>query len=98
MAALSPAERQRYDSLRPRVLNALDDVQELPVGFRLRLGGAISIADVAEWMDMEHRCCAFLDIDLSVRGDGTRQIEMGGSTAIKEFLKEEFSAFRRARR
>jgi hypothetical protein len=43
---------------------------------------------------MEHRCCAFLDINLSLERNGTTWIEIGGSAAIKAFLKQEFSAFR----
>ena len=96
MSALSSAERQRYDSLRPRVLQALDQVQEMPTAFRLRIGSSVAIADAAEWIEMEHRCCAFLDITLSLRGDGTTWVEIGGTAAIKAFLKEEFGAFRTA--
>jgi len=47
--ALFPAERQRYDSLRPRVLKAIDHVQEAPTGFRLRLGNSASGADAVDW-------------------------------------------------
>lgn len=96
ISALSSAERQRYDSLRPRVLQAPDEVQEMPTAFRLRIGSSVAIADAAEWIEMEHRCCAFLDITLSLRGDGTTWVEIGGSAAIKAFLKEEFGAFRTA--
>jgi hypothetical protein len=98
MTALSAAQRDRYNVLRPRVLNAVDRRQETPTAFRLRIGGAPSIADVAEWIEMEHRCCAFLDIDLSLKADGTTWIEIGGNAAIKSFLLEEFSAFRGAQR
>lgn len=42
---------------------------------------------------MEHRCCAFLDMDLSLRADGSTWIQLGGSAAIKEFLNEEFRSF-----
>ena len=62
----------------------------------MRIGSSASVAEIAEWMEMERRCCAFLDIELSLKADGTTWIEMGGSTAIKAFLKEEFSAFRSA--
>ena len=93
MTALSVAERQRYDSLRPRVLNAVDHIQQTPTGFLLRVGSAASVPEVAEWMAMEQRCCAFLYIDLSLRADGTTRIQIGGRAAIKEFLKEEFSGF-----
>lgn len=85
MTALSAAERQRYNSLRPRVLEALDHVEEMPTGFLLRIGGSVSVAEVAEWAEMEHRCCAFLDIDLSLRADGTTWVQLGGSAAIKSF-------------
>jgi len=97
MTALSADERRRYDVLRPRVLEALEHADETVSGFRLRIGGAVSIHDVAEWLEMEHRCCAFLDILLALKGDGTRWIEMGGSPAIKTFLKEEFRAFQVSR-
>lgn len=96
MTALSAAERHRYDALRPRVLNALDGVEETPTSFRLRIGASGPIAEVAEWMQLEHRCCAFLDITLSLNGDGTSWIEIGGSAAMKAFLREEFGAFRSA--
>ena len=96
MTALTATERHRYDSLRPRVLKALDNVQQTRTGFRVRIGSSASVAEIAEWMEMERRCCAFLDIELSLKADGTTWIEMGGSTAIEAFLKEEFSAFRSA--
>ncbi len=96
MTALSAVERQRYDSLRPRVLKAIDFVQETPAGFRLRLGRSASIEEAAGWIEMEHRCCAFLDIDLSLKADGTTWVQIGGSSAIKAFLNEEFRAFRGA--
>lgn len=94
MTALSADERREYDVLRPRVLDSLEDVHETVNGFGLRIGSAVSIRDVAQWLEMEHRCCRFLDIVLALKGDGTTWIEMGGSPAIKAFLKEEFRAFR----
>lgn len=96
MSVLSPAGRQRYDSLRPRVLGAVNRVEETPIGFRLEIGSDVSTADVAEWVDMEHRCCPFLDFNLSLGSDGTTRLEMGGNRAIKAFLKEEFRSFRGA--
>jgi hypothetical protein len=78
------------------VLDGVEHVQETPVGFRLRVGSSASITDVAAWMEMERRCCTFLNINLSLNADGTTWLDIGGSAAIKEFLKEEFSAFRGA--
>ena len=96
MTALSPAERQRYDSVRSRVLGAVDYVQETPISFRVRIDSSASVAEAAEWLEMEHRCCAFLDIDLSLNAGGTTWIQTGGSAVIEAFLNEEFSTFGRA--
>src|SRR5690348_9698653 len=65
MMALSTAERHRYDSLRPRVLKAIDDVQEHRLGFvsvsatprRLQtplIGSRWNIAVVPFWTSTFH--------------------------------------------
>jgi len=94
MRALSTAERERYDVLRPRVLSAVKQIQEMPTRFSLRIGSSVPMADVAEWVEMERRCCAFLDINVSLRSDNTMWIEIGGTAAIKAFVKEEFGVSR----
>ena len=90
MTALSRDERQCYDLLRPRVLAAVDSVAETAHSFQLRLTSAITAQDVAEWMALEHRCCPFLTITFTIRPDDTCWVELGGSAAIKEFLRDEF--------
>lgn len=94
MTALSIAERRRYDELRPHVLSRIEEVRQTPTGFQMRIGSSARVGDIAEWIEMERRCCAFLDIRLALNNDGTTWVELGGSVAIKEFLEEEFSAFR----
>ena len=96
MTALSAAERRRYDALRPRVLSGIEEVRETPTSIQVRIGGSTPVAEIAEWIEMEHRCCAFLDITLALKGDGTTWIELGGSVAIKKFLHEEFSGMPRS--
>lgn len=84
MTALSATERHRYNSLRRRVLEALEGAQETRTGFLLRMDTSVSFSEVAEWAEME----------LLLRADGATWIQIGGSAAIEAFLKEEFSAFR----
>jgi hypothetical protein len=95
MTALSAAERQRYDTLRQLVLKAVRDVGSTAIGFCLRVDGTVSAANIAEWMTLEHRCCPFLTLRLALAEDGT-WVEMGGSAAIKEFLRDEFSTLAKA--
>ena len=96
MTALSTAERRRYDTLRQRLLNDVDEVRSTATSFRLRLRREASPSDVAEWMALEHRCCPFLTLQLALKDDGTTWIDIGGSAAIKAFLEDEFKAFVRA--
>jgi len=91
MTALSREERQRYDSLRSRVVGAVESVTSTPQFFQLRLGSGVTTQDVAEWMALEHRCCPFLTTAITIRPDGTRWVELGGSAAIKDFLHQEFN-------
>ena len=92
MSALSRDERQRYDLLRSRVVAAVHSAATTDNSFQFRLRSAVTAQDVAEWMALEHRCCPFLNIALTIRPDDTRWVELGGSAAIKGFLREEFSS------
>src|SRR5262249_2876959 len=93
MTALSASERSRYDILRRFVLEGVEEVRSTAIGFQLRLRHGGAIAEGAEWMSLEHRCCPFLTLQLALKGDGTTWIDVGGSGAIKTFLEDEFSAF-----
>ena len=94
MTALSPDERRRYDAVRALVLNDIEEVRGTATGFRLRLGRrSASTRDVAEWMALEHRCCPFLTLQLTLKDDETTWIDLGGSAQIKGVLYDEFKAF-----
>jgi len=90
MAALSAAERDRYDVLRRAVISAVQDVTGTATAFHLRMGESISLPETAEWMALEHRCCPFLNLEMAIKDDGTRWIGIGGNEAIKAFVADEF--------
>src|SRR5262245_40811995 len=92
MSALAPDERRRYDALRSRILSSVKDATSTPTSFRLHMDDSVSLPDIAEWVSLEHRCCPFLNIAVVLQPDRTRWVELGGSVAIKEFLRSEFSA------
>src|SRR5262245_13947840 len=96
MTALSLVERRRYDTLRRLVLDAVHEVRSTATAFRLRLGADALPSDVAEWMALEHRCCPFLTLQLALKDDGTTWVDIGGTTAIKAFLEDEFKSFVRS--
>lgn len=93
MSALAPGERRRYDDLRGRIGGSIREAIPENSSLRLRLDDSISLPDVAEWVTLEHRCCPFLNISVAVQGDDTHWVEIGGTGAIRDFVREEFAAF-----
>ena len=90
LTAFSADERDRYDALRAGVIAAIAQVVELPNGFRSRLGHDVTAGEVGEWMSMEQRCCAFLDIGLRLDAGGTMWLELTGRPGVKSLLESEF--------
>ena len=80
LQALNRAERDRHELLSERLGAAVVHVRELSNGYELALdlsrlpkdarGAAFCVAEVAEWVDLEARCCPFLDFAIGVRGRG----------------------------
>jgi len=69
---------------------AIEQVVELPNGFRSRLGHGVTAGEVGEWMSMEQRCCAFLDLYLRLEEGGTVWLELTGRPGVKALIKSEF--------
>jgi hypothetical protein len=94
MTAFTPDDRRRYDALRARVMAAIDDVIELPNGYRARLGSGASVGETAEWISLEQRCCPFIEMTLQLNEGGAVWIELTGRPGVKEILASEFAVFR----
>lgn len=91
MTALTADERRRYDELRSRLTKGITRVESTATSFRLQIGDAVPLADIAEWLGLERRCCPFLTITIAAQPDDRVWVELGGSAAIKEFLREELA-------
>jgi hypothetical protein len=101
--ALSPAERGRHQKLTALLERAVVGVRELPGGYELALdlsrlpadakGDPVCVVEIAEWVDLEARCCPFLDFGIAVRGKGAGSVALAltGGPGVKDFLKMEFS-------
>ncbi len=108
--ALSPAERARHEKLTALLQRAVVQTRELPDGWELALdlsrlpadahGNPVCVVEIAEWVDLEARCCPFLDFRLEVRGKGSRSVALAltGAPGVKEFLKTELALVSGGRR
>ena len=102
--ALSSAQRARHQKLTAMLQRAVVGTRELPDGWELALdlsrlpadaqGDPVCVVEIAEWVDLEARCCPFLDFALGVRGQsaGTLSLALTGGPGVKEFLRMEFAA------
>lgn len=98
--ALSPSERDRHQRLAEALRRAVTETSELPTGYGLTLdlsrlsadakGLPFCVVEVAEWVDLESRCCPFLDFEISLRDKGRHvTLRLTGGQNVKTFLREE---------
>ena len=99
--ALTSAQRARHRQLSESLAKAVVGSRELSGGYELELdlsrlpadakGDPYCIVEVAEWVDLEARCCPFLDFGIGVRGvGGAIRLSLSGGPGVKEFLRMAF--------
>ena len=105
LTALSPAQRERHEALTEMIWKAVVGQTELPNGYEVTLdlsrlpkdrqGSPFCVVEVAQWVDLEARCCPFLDFGIDVQGKGgVVKLRLSGGANVKAFLKEELSGLR----
>ncbi|HSS45291.1 MAG TPA: hypothetical protein VLO07_08120 [Thermoanaerobaculia bacterium] len=105
--ALTGPQRDRYQLLSERLRSAVVERVELTNGYELVLdlgrlprdsaGSPFCVVEVAEWVDLEARCCPFLDFGIAVSGKGGPvKLRLTGGKNVKAFLKTELDLLRPA--
>jgi hypothetical protein len=92
--AIAASDRPRYNELRSKVAHSVTSRDELADGFALRLDlERVALAEVADWIAMERRCCPFFDFRLEVaREAGPVVLTISGRAGVKAFLAQAFAA------
>ena len=96
--ALSESQRGRQRLLAEKLGGAVVSRSELPNGYALVLdlkrlppdaaGEPFCVVEVAEWIDLEARCCPFVDFAVEMKGSGgPMRLVLTGGEGVKEFLK-----------
>ncbi|MDX1382712.1 MAG: hypothetical protein R3190_03655 [Thermoanaerobaculia bacterium] len=83
-----PELRERAAKIRGELLPTVVSVAELARGYELRVpAGDGQLARLAEFVDLESRCCAFLDFEIRVEsGVETLALVLTGPEGTKEVL------------
>ena len=89
--ALSPAERASHKQLTDKLMASRKDTVESEKGYEFQYSPKdVSLAELAEWVVAEGKCCPFFDfhIDLEREG-GLLCLRLTGAEGIKAFIRAE---------
>jgi hypothetical protein len=88
--ALGAEGRKRQQALLATVKESVKETRELADGYALRLPADPRLfRDLAEWVSLEHQCCAFLDFALEWKRDDSVWVKLTGGAGAKEALAAE---------
>jgi len=92
LKALSTKERARHMLLTLEIERARAETIELGNGFAFRFqDGSVSLADLAEWVSAERKCCPFFDFEIDLQADnGPLWLKLRGKDGVKAFMSSEF--------
>jgi len=91
--ALTPDERARHKQLGEKLTAARKEIVETDKGYEFQYGPAdISLAELAEWVGAESKCCPFFDFHIDVERQGKLLcLRLTGEEGIKAFIQAEFA-------
>jgi hypothetical protein len=90
--ALTAEQRERWMEIGTAMYKAVQEIEELPNGYALRLPGTSEMLIlIAEDLTMDRLCCPFLSYTLEIQPDrGSFWLKITGSQDAKAFLKMSF--------
>jgi hypothetical protein len=91
--ALNVEERKKHTALTQKLLEKKRDVVETAKGYEFQYAPEdVSVAEVAEWVVAENKCCPFFDFHIDLEKKGRLVcLRLTGGTNIKAFIRSEFS-------
>jgi hypothetical protein len=90
--ALTPAERARHKQLSEKLMAARKEIVETEKGYEFQYSPAdVSVAELADWVAAESKCCPFFDFHIDLEREGTLIcLRLTGEEGIKAFIRAEF--------
>jgi len=84
--------KARHAELSKKLKEARVETKELSNGFAFRLQAeTVSLAELAEWVAGERKCCPFFDFEiLQARDAGPLWLKLEGYEGVKAFIRDEF--------
>jgi uncharacterized protein HemX len=92
--ALTPTERAHHKQLTEKLLAARKAIVETEKGYEFQYSpSTVSIAELADWVVAEVKCCPFLDFHIDLEQEGKLAcLRLTGPEGTKAFIRPEFRA------
>ena len=90
--ALNPTERAHHKQLSDKLLATRTNIVETEKGYEFQFSpSTISLAELADWVAAEGKCCQFFDFHIDLERQGTLLcLRLTGEEGIKTFIRAEF--------
>jgi hypothetical protein len=90
--ALTPEERARHKQLSEKLMATKKEIVETEKGYEFQYSpGDVSLAELAEWVAAESKCCPFFDFHIDLEREGKLVcLRLTGDEGIKAFIRAEF--------
>ena len=92
LKAFTPQERAVWRERLDHVMAAVTGTRELEDGYALEIDTRKQgYAGVAQWVELERKCCPFFVFELGMRGEnGAVWLNLRGGKGVKEFIAADF--------
>jgi|SRR5882724_3123940 len=92
LKAFQPQERVEWRKRIEQVMGAVTSKRPLPDGYTFQIDTRkASFRDVAEWVELERKCCPFFVFEIGIQGEnGTVWLNLRGRDGVKEFIAADF--------
>jgi uncharacterized protein HemX len=90
--ALNPTERAHHKQLTDKLLATRTNIVETEKGYEFQFSpSTISLAELADWVAAEGKCCEFFDFHIDLERQGSLLcLRLTGDEGIKAFIRAEF--------
>ncbi len=92
LKALTPEQRARHKQLSEKLMAAKKEIVETEKGYEFQFSPEdVSLAELAEWVVAESKCCPFFDFHIDLERQGKLAcLRLTGEEGIKAFIRAEF--------
>ena len=90
--ALTPEQRAHHKQLSEKLMAARKEIVETAKGYEFQFSPEnVSLADLADWVTAESKCCPFFDFHIDLENEGNLIcLRLTGEEGIKAFIRVEF--------